>query len=225
MLTRQTLNFLKDLKENNDRKWFNKHKSDYQTALENFNQYYDVVVAEIAQFDDKIAEDIENSKHKFRIYRDIRFSKDKTPYKTHFGAMIVPGKKAAKPFTPGYYVHIEPNNTGYGAGMHMPDTTSLKKIRLSILNNSSEYKALIEKLSKQGLELIGEDSALKSAPRGFDKTDPNIDLVKLKSYFVYGSMSDKELLANDAIDKIVFSIKQGKLLNDFLYDSLNSFSL
>lgn len=219
MIDSQLFKFLEELTKNNNRDWFNQNKGIYQEQKARFEEFFNILALKVAEFDPNIATDLENSKFIFRIYRDTRFSPDKTPYKTHFGAMLVPGGKKSKSFSPGYYIHVEPNNSGFGAGIHQPDNKLLQQIRTYILENSKSYTKLIEELENKNLTMLKGD-ALKSAPRGFDKNHPDIDLIKLKDYFAYKSLSNQDLLNSDSVEKIATDLKQAKRLNDFLYKAI-----
>lgn len=211
------LKFLIDLSLNNDKLWFNSNKSYYLQAYNEFEKLIDLLIPEIKRFDNSL--NVSSAKQcLFRIYRDVRFSHDKNPYKTNFGAYIVKdGKKS--PYA-GYYIHMEPDNSFIGGGIYMPQPVVLKKIRENILKNTEGFKEIIsEPVFKNHFgELM--DHKLKSAPRGFDKNHPELDLILYKSYAVAHIMPDKVWHEAGLIDKITEVFKIQYKLNSFLNNAL-----
>lgn len=215
-IKKSTLEFLADLKKHNDREWFLKNRPRYLDARTNFETFVQAVINEIMKFD-PILRGLEVSSCTYRINRDIRFSNDKTIYKTHLGAFIVRGGKKNGDKYAGYYVHVEPgNNSMIAGGAYMPPMPWLTAIREKIdqegkkfleINNQRDFKKHFGKI---------EGEKLKSAPKGFQKDHPMIELLKLKSYLVVKMISDKEVVSNDCFDTIIRSSKAMKPLNDFL---------
>lgn len=177
--------FLKKLKRNNNRSWFAKHKREYELFVKLPMQ--SLIVALQPHFA-RFAPDYElHPKYSlFRIYRDTRFSKDKTPYKTHVAAHAVPKGKFKGLGVSGYYMHIEPGMVYAGAGIYMPDGDQLKKIRRAIVNHSDEFLSIVEsrRLKKMFGELEMKDERLKRVPVGFEADHPMAEWLRYKHYFV-----------------------------------------
>ncbi len=194
MISKQTFQFLKELKKNNNRNWFNANKENYQTAAAGFEDFVNTVITNIAKFDRDIT-GILAKECIFRIYRDVRFSKDKSPYKTHFGAWIVKsGRKSHD--EAGYYIHIEPDGSILAGGAHNPPTDWLNAIRHEIYNNGKEFKKIIESpaFKKYFSEIEGE--RLSRPPQGFDASHPDIELLKQKSYLAVHKVNDNIVMSD-----------------------------
>lgn len=212
-LSKETLTFLTDLNKNNNREWFTCNKSRYLVAQENMVNFVDALIQEISDFDEAVLK-IDAKKSIFRIYRDTRFSKDKTPYKTNFGAGLGMGKGSE---IAGYYLHIEPGKSFLAGGVYQPDSSILKEIRREISVNADEFMAIINgsEIRKYFTGLSEEDKLLR-VPAGFDKDDPMAEVLKLKSYIAVYNLTDREILEKDAVKKLADMFKQVKPLNDFL---------
>lgn len=209
----ETLQFLRVLSRNNSRDWFTENKSLYLSAQQNVIDFIESLIKEIAQFDEEI-EKVDPKKSLFRIYRDTRFSLDKTPYKTNFGASLGMGKGNQKA---GYYLHIEPGKSFLAGGLYMPEKDVLKNIRKEIALFPEEFKPILEheefRRNFRGLSVEGK---LKRVPNGFEKEDPMAEYLKLKHFIVSHPISDKELLNKDAPKKFAEILKSVKPLNDYL---------
>jgi len=212
-LSKETLTFLTDLNKNNNREWFTCNKSRYLVAQENMVNFVDALIQEISDFDEAVLK-IDAKKSIFRIYRDTRFSKDKTPYKTNFGAGLGMGKGSE---IAGYYLHIEPGKSFLAGGVYQPDSSILKEIRREISVNADEFLAIINgsEFRKYFTGLSEEDKLIR-VPAGFDKDDPMAEVLKLKSYIAVYNLTDREILEKDAVKKLADMFKQVKPLNDFL---------
>ena len=213
-----TLDFLKRLHQNNDRDWFKEHKKEYEAAKEEFAV---LITSLLEHFTNKLNPAFSTLTAKdciFRLNRDIRFSKDKTPYKTFFGAVLHPeGRKTEKPL---FYLHIAPNNNSFLAiGVYQPKKEYIKKIREEIDYNADELKAIFEKKDfKKHFNSFTEleDGVLKTAPRGYPKDHEDIELLRLKHFVVQKSISDTELLSDDRAEKLAQAAIAGQPLNDWL---------
>ncbi|MFT4645926.1 MAG: hypothetical protein ACI8ZX_002345 [Planctomycetota bacterium] len=188
-IQQSTLSFLKELKTNNNREWFTENKPRFVKENEQFIAFADALLNEFKKYDN--IETQNGKKSVFRIYRDVRFSKDKTPYKKHFSGSF---KRATKLLRGGYYFHIEPNNSFIGGGFWGPNSGDLLRIRKEIATDASEFREIIS--SPTFTETFGElkGDKLKSAPRGFDKNHSDIDLLQFKQFIISKKISDKELL-------------------------------
>jgi uncharacterized protein (TIGR02453 family) len=217
-INKSTLEFLSDLKKNNDREWFLKNRSRYLEVKSNYECFIQAVINEISTFD-PILKGLEATSCTYRINRDIRFSSDKTLYKTHLGAFIVRGGKQNGNRYAGYYVHVEPgNNSMIAGGAYIPPSPWLKLIREKIYEQGDKFLKLIG--NKEFVKFFGqlEGEKLKTAPKGFPKDHPNIEILKFKSYLVTRMISDKEIIGKDCFDLIIRASRVMKPLNDFLND-------
>jgi len=197
----KTLSFLKNIKSNNNRDWFEKNKPRYLEAKEEHELLVDKIIAGVVKFDKKIAPDMKAKDCVFRIYKDVRFSKDKTPYKTNFGASVSPGGKKSP--AAGYYFHMEPGASFLAGGVWMPEPEMLSAIRQEIDYNSEPLLKILKSAPfKKYFNGLDEEGKLKSAPKGFDKEHPHLELLKNRSFIVSHEISDKGLNAKD-LDKIV----------------------
>jgi uncharacterized protein (TIGR02453 family) len=218
MLKPDLFRFLEALKKNNSREWFQDHRNEYHELRQHFIHYVSLLIHELNRMDPDTGLP-EPKDCIFRINRDIRFSKDKSPYKTNMGAYISSGGK--KSFLPGYYLHIEPGASMAAGGMYMPPSAELKKVRKEIADNSSEFRSIIESKSFRDTfgEMYGEQ--LKTAPQGYPKDHPDIDLLRYKSYTVVRNMTEEELTGADSLDHLIKIYRELLPLNKFLRSSLN----
>ncbi len=198
------LSFLDDLKDNNHKDWMDANKARYNEARNSFKSLVAEVINGIAQFDNNIV-GTEAKDCIFRLNRDIRFSRDKSPYKTNFGASISLGGKKS-PYA-GYYIHIMPGQNFIGGGMYHPEATVLKKIRQEIDYNPNDLQQIIEHKPFKSTfgEIQGE--ALKTAPKGYPKDHPNIALLKMKSFYFLSEYNDKEIAQEHFVDDAVTKLK------------------
>jgi uncharacterized protein (TIGR02453 family) len=199
MFEAASLKFLKDLKKNNNKPWFDAHRAQYEATKKNFENFIQALIQKHALKDASI-KDQEARKCIFRINRDIRFSKDKSPYKSNFGASINMGGK--KSIFAGYYFHFEPGESFVGGGLWQPMPPELKKVRQEIDYCHDEFKKIIGSRkfkSVYGDLYRGADASLSRAPQGFDPDNPAAADLKLKSWLAMRSIKDavlgsKELL-------------------------------
>lgn len=208
-----TLHFLQDLTLNNNREWFTENKNRYTTAREDVSTLVEGLIWEIAQFDPEIGK-VDAAKSIFRIYRDTRFSSNKDPYKTNFGANIGLGKEHTRA---GYYLHIEPGKSFLAGGIYMLENDKLKELRQEISHNPEAFQKIMKEENFVGhFGGLSEEGKLQRVPAGFEKDDPMADYLKLKHFVAVRSVSDKELLQKDAAKKFAGIYKSLKPLNDFL---------
>jgi uncharacterized protein (TIGR02453 family) len=217
MLNPDLLTFLTELKENNNKEWFEKNRPRYKELREHFINFISLLIHEISAFDKSIGHP-EAKKTVFRINRDIRFSPDKQPYKTNMGSFISGGGKKAA--LPGYYFHVEPGAGMLAGGMYMPPGPELKKIRKEIFENPEEYRSIIN--DKNFEETFGEihGEKLKTAPQGYPKDHPDIELIRYKSYTVFREVDDSFFTGPDLMNESIRIYKSMKPLNDFLNRAL-----
>ncbi|WP_116789358.1 DUF2461 domain-containing protein [Flavobacterium psychrotrophum] len=222
MITKDTLQFLEDLKNNNYRDWFQANQDRYELYKTDYRNTVDEFLEVMKPLDDTL-EQLEFKDCSYRINRDIRFSKDKTPYKTHMGIWMCEGKKNTN--LAGYYVHIENGSAFAGGGLYFPDAADLKKARREIdgfydeledILNNPEFVKLYGSLEK------GENNVLKSAPKDFDKTHPAIELLKFKSYLATTKISQKELLSKNFVQDTAEKLIVLKPLVEFFNRALTT---
>ena len=219
VIENSTVKFLRELKQNNDREWFQANKRSFEAAQDNVIALAGYLIGEIGKFDPAVSA-IDPKSCVFRIYRDIRFAKDKSPYKTNLGAYISPGGRKSK--QPGYYIHIQPGQCFVAAGKHMPDAGELLKIRTAIANDPKKFKQIVEKPSfvENFVELRGE--RLSRPPKGFGEDSPVIEYLKLKSFTVVkGYRNNKWITSGDFPKKIVEDYKTALPLVKYLRGILN----
>lgn len=210
------LPFLKAIAKNNNREWFEKNKPKYLVAKTEFENFLVELHNELIKFDTGLA-GLNPKKMSFRIYRDVRFSKNKQPYKVNMGAGFSPKGKMEQ--EPGYYIHLQPNNESFLAGgLYMPDAGNLAKIRQEIDYNPTMFAKILESKIFKKTFPSGLDSfdSLKTAPKGYPKDHPHIEWLKHKSFVVSHSFSDKEVADKTFINKIASVCKTLKPMNDFL---------
>jgi uncharacterized protein (TIGR02453 family) len=200
MITTTTLKFLEDLTANNNRDWFQAHQDRYEEYKKDYRTTVDEFLEVMKPLDDTL-EQLEFKDCSYRINRDIRFSKDKTPYKNHMGVWMCEGKKNTN--LAGYYIHIENGSAFAGGGLYMPEAADLKKVRREI---DGFYEELEEILANPEFKKVygaldsGEGMVLKTSPKDFDKNHPAIELLKFKMYFATFKISQKELLHKNFIE-------------------------
>lgn len=218
MISPNVLQFLESLKKNNNRKWFHANKSWFEEAKNEVESIMNQLIPAVRKFDNEIG--ILSPKDcMFRIYRDVRFSKDKSPYKINFGGFITKGGRRAG--NAGYYLHIEPQNSFLGGGIYMPAGASLKAIRQEIYYNVDEFKNIINKddFVKYFKQLEGEK--LVRPPKDFPPDFSDIELLKFKSYVVLHPLSDKILLSEDLLNYVIKIFKSMISLNHFINRALD----
>jgi len=201
MIHSSTVSFLKELKRNNNKTWFDNHKAKFLSAKNDFENFVQEIIKVISAFDNDI-KDLQAKNCTFRINRDIRFSKDKTPYKTNMGASFNRGGK--KSIFGGYYFHLEPGGKSFvGGGLWMPDPIALKKLRQEIDYCFPEFQKIISNPSfkKQYNNLeMNEGQMLVNVPKGYDKENPAASFLKLKSFVATKNIRDT-LLTNSGLLK------------------------
>lgn len=217
-IKKETLKFLRDLQKNNNRDWFNDNKDLYTTAQADVLTFVENLIAETGKFDPEILK-LDPKKTLFRIYRDTRFSKDKSPYKTNFGAALGMGKGGQNG---GYYLHMEPGKSFLAGGVYQPQPDVLKKIRKEISTFGDEFTKIVShKDFKKYFGGLSEEAKLVKVPQGFEKDDPMAEFLKLKNFVVMYELKDEDLLADKATTNFAKIYKAIKPLNDFLNTPFN----
>jgi uncharacterized protein (TIGR02453 family) len=214
-ISKTTLEFLKGLKHNNTREWFLKNQQRYKDAKTNFESFVQEIINEITTFD-PIMKGLEVKNCVYRINRDIRFSNDKTLYKSHMGAFVVRGGKKNGDKFAGYYFHIEPGKSMIAGGAYMPPNPWLSAIRENISDEPERFIRIIS--DKNFIKYFGqlEGDKLKSAPKGYTSDHPLIDLLKFKSYLVTNDVDDEHVLDPSFFRHVISVFRAMKPLNEFL---------
>ncbi|CEJ70674.1 hypothetical protein BN1195_03002 [Chryseobacterium oranimense G311] len=210
---KKTFEFLKQLEKNNTREWFALNKPEYDAVVKENKVFFNKIYTELQEHDNL------KGIHIFRIYRDVRFSKDPTPYKTNFGV----GYSRSKPMLRGgYYIHLEPGNSFVGGGFWGPDAKDLLRIRKEFEISTTE----IEKITSEEtfVKYFGqiEGDAVKTAPRGFDKDHPSIDLIRKKQYVVRRKFTDKEVLSDGFQKEALLTLLAMRPFFDYMSEVLTT---
>lgn len=214
----KTIAFLKSIKSNNNRDWFEKNKEKYLQAKAEHELFVDAILKGLVKFDKRISPDMKGKDCVFRIYKDVRFSKDKTPYKTNFGASMSPGGK--KSIVAGYYLHVEPGASFLAGGVYMPEPELLNAIRQEIDYNPEPLFKIMKSASfKKFFKGFDDEGKLKTAPKGFEKDHPNLELLKNKHFLVSYPISDKDLQAKDFEKLVVSGFKAMHPLIEYLREA------
>ncbi len=213
----KVLQFLQELSENNNREWFNDNRKRYEESRDKIIFLTDVFINEIAKFDPHVAGT--NAKDcVFRIFRDVRFSKNKQPYKTNFGSFIA--KDGRKGIYPGYYFHIEPNRSFIGGGVYMPQAEPLRAIRNYMAEHAADFISTTSDATFKASLPDMYDDRLKTAPKGFPKDHEFIELLKYKSFVFSTSIENKKIVGENFIADTVQTFSQLQRANAFLYEAL-----
>ena len=216
-LTKANFNFLNNLKQNNDRDWFNANKDEYLIQHQNTIDFADAVLAEMTKHD-KI-ETVSGKKSLYRIYRDVRFSKDKSPYKNNWSGGL---KRATSALRGGYYFHIQPGNTMVGGGFWGPSKDDLQRIREDIAYDANPLRKIIT--SKSFTDTFGtlDGEQLKTSPKGFDKEHPDVDLLRYKQFIISKKFTDKEALSPDFYLKVCDTFKKMRPFFNYMSESVTT---
>lgn len=220
LISKEAFGFLKDLAHNNTKDWFNANKSTFKKHEADVKSFYENLKERLNDHDE-----IEKMKM-FRIYRDVRFSKDKTPYKAHFAGSF---SRLGARLRGGYYLHLKPGGTFIATGFWDPNKEDLFRIRKEFEMDATDFRKIIEDKNFKAIwgELQGD--GVKTAPKGFDKEHQNIDLIKRKQFIFVRNFSDKEALSKDFIDDVDKSFQAIRpyfdLMSDILTTNLNGESL
>ena len=212
-IKKEVLSFFKKLEKNNNREWFEINKPEFKR-----------IEAEVKHFGQQLKEALEATEHidrvkLFRVYRDVRFSKDKTPYKTHFGISMHREKPC---YRGGYYVHLKPNKNFAAVGFWDPNKEDLLRIRKELELDPSEFRELMQESDFKNTwgDLEGEE--VKTAPKGFSKEDPNIDLIRKKMFLFRKKFSDKEVLSPNFLEQLTQDFRTVRPFLDYMSSVLTT---
>ncbi len=216
-IAKSNFDFLNQLSKNNNRDWFNANKEEYLKQYENTIAFADNLLIELNKHDN--IETTSGKKSLFRIYRDVRFSKDKSPYKTHWAGGF---KRATKLLRGGYYFHIEPGNSMVGGGFWAPNKEDLQRIREDIAVDATRLKAIIN--SKSFKETFGAlaGEQLKTCPKGFDKSNSAVDLLRYQQFIVIKKFTNKEVLSENFVQLLTDTFKKMHPFLDYMSESVTT---
>ena len=212
-IKKEVLSFFKKLEKNNNREWFELNKPEFKR-----------IEAEVKHFGQQLKEALEATEHidrvkLFRVYRDVRFSKDKTPYKTHFGISMHREKPC---YRGGYYVHLKPNKNFAAVGFWDPNKEDLLRIRKELELDPSEFRELMHESDFKNTWGNLEGEEVKTAPKGFSKEDPNIDLIRKKMFLFRKKYSDKEVLSPNFLEQLAQDFRTVRPFLDYMSSVLTT---
>jgi uncharacterized protein (TIGR02453 family) len=212
-IKKEVLSFFKKLEKNNNREWFELNKPEFKR-----------IEAEVKHFGQQLKEALEATEHidrvkLFRVYRDVRFSKDKTPYKTHFGISMHREKPR---YRGGYYVHLKPNENFAAVGFWDPNKEDLLRIRKELELDHSEFRELMHESDFKNTWCNLEGEEVKTAPKGFSKEDPNIDLIRKKMFLFRKKYSDKEVLSPNFLEQLTQDFRTVRPFLDYMSSVLTT---
>lgn len=208
-----TLQFLRDLSDNNNREWFQANKGRYEAALDNMKQFVHAVESALGETDHL------ESATLFRIYRDVRFSKDKSPYKNNFGTGF---RRATRQLRGGYYLHIEPGASFVGGGFWQPNPEDLKRIRDEFAMDDQPIRQIMADPTFQKYFGAIEGEELKTAPRGYEKDSPALDLIRKKNFTVRRSFTDQEVTAEGFLLEVKRTFEAMRPYFDYMSEVLTT---
>lgn len=214
MLKKSTFNFLRDLAENNNREWFAQNKHHYEAAKLDLFALISPLIKELAAIDPEFSADTEPKKCLLRIYRDVRFSLNKEPYKKNYG--IAFDVKGYGPTTPAYYLHLEPNNCFFGVGFWMPESKVVKSIREEIDYSGDEFLEVINDKAYQKVFSLSKEDTLKKAPKGYEIDHPMIEYLRLKSFISIYPLKEDDFYKKDIEHMLVEAFKAAQPFIQFL---------
>lgn len=216
-IEKSTLRFLRDLSKNNSRDWFLAHKKDYELALANAQNFFGALIGIMNTHDD--IETISGKKALYRIYNDVRFSDDKTPYNPRFAGHL---KRRKPQLRGGYYLWIKPGASKLGCGFAYPNPDDLKRVRMDILHNHEDWRRMLK--AKPLVKNFGamEGDQVKTAPQGFPKDHPAIDLLRYKQYWFEHSFTDKEVTDPGFLKEVNSIFKSIRPFFDYMSEVLTT---
>lgn len=214
------IDYLKRLAVNNNREWFNAYKDDYLTARGEFEKLISRLIANLSTFDVSVAS-VDPKECIYRIYRDVRFSPDKSPYKRHFAAYI--NSKGKKSYHCGYYFHLQPEGSLIAGGGYELTPQMSKALRQSVYYQIDEFRSIVEKPEFVELYPVIGENFLKTAPKGYPKDFEYIKYLQCKEYVVSNRISDESLLQASMVEDITHRFKVMKPFLDFLNETIDDY--
>lgn len=207
------IHFLSDLKAHNSREWFAENKQVYELEKGNFDMFIEELIAQYGTFENMVG--VERKHCSYRIYRDVRFSKNKEPYKTWFSASFSEGGRRSDYMD--YYLHIEPGGKSFlGGGMYSPTPEQMNKYRQEVDYNGAALRKIVESVNFKAVFGEAEGDLLQKVPKGFDPAPEDVEYIRRKQLFYWRHYSDKEIVQSDFIEKLMHDSKVIKPFLDFL---------
>ncbi|MDR7211247.1 DUF2461 domain-containing protein [Flavobacterium piscis] len=217
LIPQSSLDFLLQLKENNNKPWFESNKPNYLKELNHIENFADALLQELSKTD--VLETSSGKKSVYRIYRDIRFSKDKTPFKTFWGGSYT---RATKERRGGYYFHLEKGNSFFAGGFWGPNAADLKRIRTEFAHDAKPMQKILQ--SESFVSTFGtlQGEQLKTAPKGFDVNHPAIDLLRYKQFLIIKRFTDEEVLSSHFLEQALDTCKNMRPFFDYMSEVLTT---
>jgi uncharacterized protein (TIGR02453 family) len=216
-IRQSTFQFLTDLSANNNREWFAENKAQYQSSLENMIGFADALLAEMSKHD--LIETPSGKKALFRIYNDVRFSKDKSPYNARFAMSF---RRATKERRGGYYLNLKPGNSFLGCGFFNPNPEDLRRIRFDIEDNYEDWQKILRSKAIKSTYGDMQGNTVATAPRGYSVDHPAIELLRHKSFVFRHTFTDQEVLAKDFPQKVSRVFKTIRPWLDYMSEVLTT---
>ena len=216
-IPKSTLDFLHQLKQNNNKPWFEENKPKYLIELNHIETFSEALLQELSKTD--VLETRSGKRSVYRIYRDIRFSKDKTPFKTFWGGSYTRATSARRG---GYYFHIEKGNTFFAGGFWGPNTADLKRIRSEFAHDPESFKKILNSKSFKNTFGTLQGEQLKTAPKGFDKDHEAIDLLRFKQFLIIKRFTDDEVLSPLFLEQALETFKNMRPFFDYMSEVLST---
>jgi len=216
---KETYNFLQNLEANNNKEWFDQNRETYQRVRLKFMHITEVLINEIRCFDPMVT-NVDPKGCMYRIFRDVRFSNDKTPYKNNLGTHIA--RNGRKSGNPGYYFHVQPGGCFISGGIYMPQPEFLTAIRNEIYYHANDFLEITEAPEFKNNFAFFDEDKLKTNPKGYPKDFEHIDLLRNKSFAPYMSISEEQLYSSDLLEFILEKFRLMQPLNQFLYDAIDN---
>lgn len=216
----QILSFLQALKQHNNREWFNQHKDEYSVLRLQFEEYVDELIQRMLSYDEELT-GLQAKDCLYRIYRDIRFSYDKTPYKTHFAAYLAKGGRKSP--RGGYYLHIEPGNCLLSGGVWSPEPKLLRLLRQAVFDNFEEFRDIMENPAFKSLYPGLDGEKLKTVPRPFPKDSPASTYLKYKDFVVLARVPERYFFDKNWKQNVVTDFRKLIPFNRFLNYTVDEF--
>nr|WP_315247864.1 DUF2461 domain-containing protein [uncultured Flavobacterium sp.] len=217
IIPQSTLDFLQQLKENNNKPWFEAHKQEYLIELNHIESFAEALLHELSKTD--VLETSSGKKSVYRIYRDIRFSKDKTPFKTFWGGSYTRATAARRG---GYYFHLEKENSFFAGGFWGPNAADLKRIRTELDHDSESFKKILNSKAFRNTFGTLQGEQLKTKPKGFDVDHPAIDLLRFKQFLIIKRFTDDEVLSPQFLEQALETMQNMRPFFDYMSEILTT---
>ncbi|HEX8016580.1 MAG TPA: DUF2461 domain-containing protein [Flavobacterium sp.] len=217
IIPQSTLDFLQQLKDNNNKPWFEAHKQEYLIELNHIETFAEALLHELSKTD--VLETRSGKKSVYRIYRDIRFSKDKTPFKTFWGGSYTRATAARRG---GYYFHLEKGNSFFAGGFWGPNAADLKRIRTELDHDSESFKKILNSKAFRNTFGTLQGEQLKTKPKGFDVDHPAIDLLRFKQFLIIKRFTDDEVLSPQFLEQALETMQNMRPFFDYMSEILTT---